>query len=145
MHSPDRGAIVELSREEIDSFLRAQRIARLGCHLDGLTYVVPVIYAYDGASIFAVTTEGQKVTMMRDNPRVCVEVDEYDTDGRGSWRSVIAYGEYEEFGGDDVETALAALRDAFGRAAPAESRELGQGVVAFRIRLRELSGRSVSR
>ena len=68
---------------------------------------MPVIYAYDGESVYAVTTEGQKVAMMRENPRVCVEVDEYDTDGRGSWRSVIAQGGYEELAGDDVETALA--------------------------------------
>ncbi len=145
MHAPDRGAIVELSREEIDSFLREQRIARLGCHAGGLTYVVPVIYAYDGECVYSVTTEGQKVAMMRESPRVCVEVDEYDADGRGSWRSVIAHGGYEELGGEDVELAVAALRDAFGRAAPAEPRGLGPGVVAFRIRLDELTGRSVTR
>ena len=145
MHSPDRAAIHELSAAEIDAFLRAQRIARLGCHVDGLTYVVPVIYAYDGESIFAVTTDGQKVTMMRENPRVCVEVDEYDVDGRGSWQSVIAFGAYEELEGDGVEEALAALREAFGRAEPAEPRGLGPGVVAFRIRLDELTGRSVPR
>ncbi len=146
MHSPDRGAIQELSREEIDAFLGAQRIARLGCHADGLTYVVPVIYAYDGESIYSVTTEGQKVAMMRDEPRVCVEVDEYDADGRGSWRSVIAYGGYEELEGEGVEAALALLRGRFARAATAESpRALGPGVVAFRIRLTELTGRSVTR
>ncbi len=144
MHSPDHGAIAELSREEINAFLRAQRIARIGCHLDGLTYVVPVIYAFDGASIFVVTTEGQKVEMMRANPRVCVEVDEYAAEG-GSWRSVIAYGGYEELAGGDVEEALSALREAFGRAAPAEPRGLGPSVVAFRIRLDELTGRSVTR
>jgi uncharacterized protein len=144
-HSPDRGAIAELLREEIDSFLREQRIARLGCHAGGVTYVVPVIYAYDGESVYSVTTEGQKVAMMRESPRVCVEVDEYDADGRGSWRSVIGYGDYEELGGEDVELALAALRDAFGRGAPAEPRALGPGVVAFRIRLDELTGRAVTR
>jgi len=146
MHSPDRGAIRELSRDEIDAFLLEQRIARLGCHAGGLTYVVPVIYAYDGECVYAVTTEGQKVAMMRESPRVCVEVDEYDADGRGSWRSVIAYGEYEELGGDDVGLALAALREAFGREAPADGgRGLGPGVVAFRIRLDELTGRAVAR
>ncbi len=145
-HSPDRGAIAELSREEIDAFLRSQRIARLGCHVDGLTYVVPLIYAYDGECVYSVTTEGQKVAMMRENPRVCVEVDEYDLDGRGSWRSVIAYGDYEELDGEDVELALAVLRDRFGRAASSESpRRLGLGVVAFRVRLAELTGRSVTR
>ena len=146
MHAPGRGAIQDLSREEIDAFLGAQRIARLGSHVDGLTYVVPVIYAFDGECVYSVTTEGQKVSMMRASPRVCVEVDEYDADGRGSWRSVIAYGDYEELEGDDVELALARLRESFGRAAPAESpRALGPGVVAFRIRLVERTGRSVTR
>ena len=42
-----RGAPRELSRGEIDEFLRGQRIARLGCSVDGETYVVPLIYAYD--------------------------------------------------------------------------------------------------
>ena len=146
MHSPGRGAIGELSREEIDAFLGEQRIARLGCHLDGVTYVVPVIYAYDGECVYAVTTEGQKVAMMRANPSVCVEVDEYDADGRGGWRSVIAQGGYEELSGDDVQVALALLRDRFARAASTEApRPLGPGVVAFRIRLAELTGRSVTR
>jgi hypothetical protein len=146
VHSPDRAAIVELSLEEIDSFLRTQRIARLGCHVEGLTYVVPVIYAFDGESVYAVTTEGQKVAMMRTNPRVCVEVDEYDADGRGSWRSVIAQGAYEELAGDDVETALALLRERFVRGAATEAqRGLGPGVVAFRVRLAALTGRSVTR
>ncbi len=75
-----------------------------------------------------------------------MEVDEYDTDGRGSWRSVIAQGGYEELDGDDVETALALLRERFARGASTEApRPLGQGVVAFRVRLTELSGRSVTR
>jgi len=146
MHAPDRSAIAELSREEIDAFLFGQRIARIGCHVAGLTYVVPVIYVYDGECVYSVTTEGQKVAMMRENANVCVEVDEYDTDGRGSWRSVIAQGGYEELGGDDVETALALLREHFARGTTSEGpRPLGQGVVAFRIRLTELSGRSVTR
>src|ERR1051326_7305297 len=90
-----RGIPRELSRDEIEEFLRGQRIARLGCHADGTTYVVPLIYAYDDGAVFAVTTEGRKTALLRANPRVCVEVDEYDADGRGSWRSGIAYGSHE--------------------------------------------------
>jgi nitroimidazol reductase NimA-like FMN-containing flavoprotein (pyridoxamine 5'-phosphate oxidase superfamily) len=145
--APGRGAPRELSRVEIDAFLAAQRVARLGCHAGGETYVVPVIYGYDGESIYAVTTEGRKIAMMRANPRVAVEVDEYDADGRGSWRSVIAQGTYEELGGGDAEAALALLRERFARAAgrTAEARPLGPSVVVFRIRLDALSGRAVSR
>ena len=142
-----RGVPRELSRDEIDAFLGSQRIARLGCHADGETYVVPVIYGWDGEAIYAVTMKGRKIEMMRANPRVCVEVDEYDVDGRGSWRSVIADGVYEELAGDDVERALDLLRERFTRASgrTPESRALGPTVVVFRIRLAEPSGRAVSR
>jgi len=142
-----RAAPRDLSRDEIDGFLREQRVARLGCHGAGETYVVPVIYGYDGESVVAVTTEGRKVSMLRANPRVCVEVDDYDADGRGSWRSVIAQGVYEELSGEDVEPALDLLRERFTRAsgrAP-EPRALGPGIVVFRVRLGETTGRAVDR
>ena len=144
---PGQGAPRELDRGEIDAFLRAQRVARLGCHADGETYVVPLIYAYDGSSVVAVTTEGRKVRMLRANPRVCVEVDEYDADGRGSWRSVIAQGVCEELEGEAIPPALDLLRERFSRAAgrAAEARPLGPRVVVLRIRLVELSGRAVDR
>ncbi len=137
----------ELDRAEIEDFLREQRIARLGCHAGGETYVVPVIYAYDGGAVVTVTQEGRKVEMLRENPRVCVEIDEYDTDGRGSWRSVIAYGAAEELAGEEIQGALAILRERFARAAgrEAEPRPLSPGTVVLRICLDELSGRAVER
>lgn len=142
-----RGAPRELSSDEIEGFLRTQRIVRLGCHADGATYVVPLIYAYEDGAVVAVTTEGRKTAMLRANPRVCVEVDEYDADGKGSWRSVIAQGTYEELAGAAIEPALALLRERFARTAgrAAEPRPLGAGVVVLRIRLDEISGRTVER
>jgi uncharacterized protein len=137
----------ELDRDEIEAFLLAQRIARLGCHAGGETFVVPVIYAYGDDALVTVTQEGRKVAMLRENPRVCVEVDEYDTDGRGSWRSVIAYGRAEELAGEEIETALSLLRERFARAAgrEAEPRPLSPGTVVLRIRLETVSGRAVER
>jgi nitroimidazol reductase NimA-like FMN-containing flavoprotein (pyridoxamine 5'-phosphate oxidase superfamily) len=142
-----RGAPRELSRAEIEEFLGGQRIARLGCHAGGATYVAPLIYAYENGAVVAVTTEGRKTAMLRENPRVCVEVDEYDADGRGSWRSVIADGTCEELTGDAVEPALALLRERFARTAgrAAEPRQVGPGVVVLRIALDEVSGRTVER
>ena len=149
MAGPDggRGIPRELSRAEIDEFLRGQRIARLGCNAGGVTYVVPLIYAFEDDAVVAVTTEGRKTAMLRENPRVCVEVDEYDTDGRGSWRSVIAYGRYEELTDDAIEPALSLLRERFARAAgrAPEPRPLGPNVVVLRISLDEFSGRAVER
>lgn len=149
MAGPDagRGIPRELSRDEIDEFLRTQRIARLGCHADGVTYVVPLVYAYEDGAVVAVTTEGRKTAMLRENPWVCVEVDEYDADGKGSWRSVIGYGTYEELAGDAIEPALSLMRERFARTSgrTAEPRPLGPGVVVLRIVLDELSGRTIER
>jgi uncharacterized protein len=142
-----KGIPRELSRAEIDEFLRGQRIARLGCHAGGEIYVVPLVYAYEDGAVVAVTTEGRKTAMLRENPRVCVEVDEYDTDGRGSWRSVIALGRCEELAGSAIEPALALLRERFASAAgrAAAPRALGPDVVVLHIRLDEVSGRAVDR
>jgi nitroimidazol reductase NimA-like FMN-containing flavoprotein (pyridoxamine 5'-phosphate oxidase superfamily) len=142
--------IEELSREEVDALLRAQVVGRIGCHAAGLTYVVPVIYAYAEGAVHVFTVEGQKVRMMRENPRVCFEVDEYDRDGRGSWRSVVAYGDYEELAGEDAERVLALLAERFQRPRgpePAERapRGAGRAGVAFRIRLHDVTGRAVRR
>ena len=149
MASPDggRGIPRELSSDEIEEFLGGQRIARLGCHSAGATYVVPLIYAYEDGVVVAVTTEGRKTAMLRENPSVCVEVDEYDADGKGSWRSVIAHGIYEELADDAIEPALALMRERFARTAgrAAEPRPFGPNVVVLRIRLDEVSGRTVER
>jgi uncharacterized protein len=135
--------IEELERAEIDELLRAQVVGRIGCHADGVTYVVPVIYAYDGEAFYAYSLEGRKIHMMRANPAVCFEVDEYD--GRGSWRSAIAQGTYEELEGAYAERALALLTERVpGRGG--EGRPRGEGrPVAFRIRIRGLTGRAVRR
>ena len=107
-----------------------------------MTYVVPLIYAYEDGAVVAVTTEGRKTAMLRANPRVCVEADEYDVDDRGSWRSVIAYGTYEELLAR-AEQALARAK-AFRHRRPPAEREAA-GLVVLRISLDEVSGRTVER
>jgi nitroimidazol reductase NimA-like FMN-containing flavoprotein (pyridoxamine 5'-phosphate oxidase superfamily) len=138
----------ELSRAEADAFLREQLVGRVGCHARGETYVVPVFFAYDGESVFVQTVEGRKVQLMRANPQVCFEADDYDR-ATGSWRSAIVEGRYEEVSGEDAERGLALLRERFaslGR--PAASRRPdagGRRPVAFRIQADRVTGRSVSR
>ena len=84
----------ELTPDEIEEFLLASRSRGSVVTPAARRTSVPVIYAYHdawGRAVVTVTPEGRKVAMLRENPRVCVEDDEYDSDGRGSWRSVIAY------------------------------------------------------
>jgi hypothetical protein len=134
--------IAQLDREQIDDLLRAQVVGRVGCHADGLTYVVPVIYAYDGEAFYVYTVEGQKVRMMRANPRVCFEVDEYEA---GSWRSAIVQGRYEELDGAEAERALARLAERFASRAGGRRPRAEGTPVAFRIVIDEITGRAVRR
>lgn len=86
--------IETLPDEEIERTLREQFVGRIGCHADGRTYVVPVAYAYHDNCIYGHSIEGVKIRMMRKNPNVCFEVDRIDALSR--WRSVIAWGHFEE-------------------------------------------------
>ena len=134
--------ISELDRAEIDDLLHAQVVGRIGCHSDGLTYVVPVIYAYDGEAFYVYTVEGRKVRMMRASPQVCFEVDEYE---RGSWRSAIAQGRYEELDEAGAERALALLAARFPASGSGRRPRAEGEPVAFRIVIDEITGRAVAR
>lgn len=84
----------ELSEKQIDDLLKRQVTGRLGCQVDGMVYVVPINYVYDGSNIFAQSAMGKKIKMMSKNPDVCFQVDQIETIFR--WQSVIAWGRFEE-------------------------------------------------
>lgn len=95
----------ELNRSQIDEILGSQAVGRIGCHLAGKTYVVPITYVYDGVSrVYFHSTEGLKIHMMRANPSVCFEVDVvFDL---ANWQSVIAWGRFEELTGEAAVRGL---------------------------------------
>lgn len=133
--------IEELTRAEVDELLRERTVGRIGCHADGITYVVPVIYAYDGEAVYVASVEGQKTRMMRTNPRVCFEIDEHEP---GAWRSVVAQARYEELAGAEAERALALLTERFAGAGRRRRPEAGgRATVCFRLVLGETTGRAV--
>jgi len=100
----------DLKNSQIEHVLYSQVIGRIGCHADGVTYVVPITYAYDGTYIYGHTKEGMKISIMRKNPNICFEVDIIDT--MSNWRSVIAWGEFEELKtAEEREVAMDKLLD----------------------------------
>jgi nitroimidazol reductase NimA-like FMN-containing flavoprotein (pyridoxamine 5'-phosphate oxidase superfamily) len=146
--------IHELQRIEIERVLRSEVFGHLGCHAGDRTYVVPMTYVYDGASIIAQTGEGQKVAMMRDNPNVCFEVDHVDADG--AWESAIIQGRFEELSGEPARAALRALIERLdlihhqrGEMSPRGAGRTAPGgppgsrrEVMFRIIVEQMTGRS---
>jgi len=83
-----------LMPEEIENLLHNQLIGRIGCHLDNTTYIVPISYAYDGEFIYAITHEGMKINIMRQNRQVCFEVE--NIPDLANWQTVICWGQFEE-------------------------------------------------
>jgi nitroimidazol reductase NimA-like FMN-containing flavoprotein (pyridoxamine 5'-phosphate oxidase superfamily) len=86
--------IGRLSHDEIEELLLCHVMGRLGCNDGQKMYVVPINYVYDGRYIIAHSLVGMKIEMMRRNPNVCFEVDEVKD--FTNWKSVIAWGEYQE-------------------------------------------------
>jgi uncharacterized protein len=137
----------EMRDEEIDAFIRDQAVARIGCHAGEVTYVVPVAYAFHEGALYGFSHEGMKLDLMRRNPSVCVEIDQVEH--LGSWRSVIAWGRFEELRGSDADAgaALAAARLGSLVSDPESRRRLEQALrkepvpVIYRIRITERTGR----
>lgn len=91
------GTLTELEIEEV---LQHATIGRVGCADGNQVYIVPVNYVYDGKYVIAHSTEGMKITMMRNRPEVCFQVDEMVD--ITNWRSVILWGTFEEVE-DEIE------------------------------------------
>jgi nitroimidazol reductase NimA-like FMN-containing flavoprotein (pyridoxamine 5'-phosphate oxidase superfamily) len=90
--------IHELTLAECRDVLGHSSYGRLGCARADQPYVVPFSFQYDAAGdcLYSFSAVGQKIDWMRDNPMVCVEVDEVVD--QFNWTSIVAFGRYEEMG-----------------------------------------------
>ncbi|MFA6955975.1 MAG: pyridoxamine 5'-phosphate oxidase family protein [Thermoanaerobaculia bacterium] len=136
-----------MTDDEIERFIAREAVARIGCHADGRTYVVPVAYAWADGAIHFFSQDGLKIEMMMKNPDVCVEIDRVEH--LGSWRSVIALGCAEILAGSGAAAAAKLLEarltslieDPASRARLEEALGSGRSVHVLRIVLREKTGR----
>lgn len=83
-----------LQEDEARALLSACRIGRLGCVDNGEPYVVPINYVFEDGSVYSHSLPGRKIEALRAHPRACLQVDEIEN--YFEWRSVIAYGNFEE-------------------------------------------------
>jgi nitroimidazol reductase NimA-like FMN-containing flavoprotein (pyridoxamine 5'-phosphate oxidase superfamily) len=88
-------------QKEIDEILKANTVCHLAMVDDGLPYVVPMTYAYDGRCLFFHSAKaGRKIDALRRNGRVCFSVhDSFRPAGAGEvcrkatgYRSVVGTG-----------------------------------------------------
>jgi len=134
-------SISKLGDRDSLAILREGTLGRLGCIAADWPYVVPVNYFFDGRDIYIHTLPGKKLDALRANPRVCLQVD--DIKDSYNWRSVIAYGTFEEVSNEETrENVLTKLYSRLPHMTPVESKmvEGAKGTVVFRIKVEEVTG-----
>jgi nitroimidazol reductase NimA-like FMN-containing flavoprotein (pyridoxamine 5'-phosphate oxidase superfamily) len=88
--------IEELTPKQCADVLERTNLGRLACAKEGQPYVVPILFSFDRdrGCVYGFSTIGQKVQWMRDNPLVCLEVD--DIEDKNHWKTIVIFGRYEE-------------------------------------------------
>ncbi len=79
--------VQEMSYDECIATVKREWLARLACADGDVPYVVPVQYAFAGDKLYAFTLPGKKLTIMRKNPHVCLQIDQLKS--KHSWKSVV--------------------------------------------------------
>jgi nitroimidazol reductase NimA-like FMN-containing flavoprotein (pyridoxamine 5'-phosphate oxidase superfamily) len=98
-------AIEEMSNGQIKELLKRIGYGHLGVTRGTHPYVVPIHFAYDDPYIYIYTTEGKKTEIIRDNPEICLQVEDIRSDK--DWESVIVTGEAARITGkEERERAL---------------------------------------
>lgn len=137
--------INDLSENASKEFLSEQEFGHLGCVLaSGEPYVVPVNYLVEDGEIYIHSLPGRKLAALRENPRVCLQTERIADDGF-EWRSVIAFGEFEEVSERERKTEiLYEFYRRFPHFTPVEARFDDavslKDIAVFRIRIRRLTG-----
>ncbi|OWV99843.1 pyridoxamine 5'-phosphate oxidase family protein [Rhizobium sp. R693] len=93
-------ALKNMTHAECLEMLKGGHYGHLACSNDGQPYVVPIYFAFQSRVAYSFAMPGRKVEWMRHNPKVCLQVEEWPS--KGSWRSVVLTGSFQEFPDDEV-------------------------------------------
>jgi len=133
--------IGNLNESDSRAMLARNNFGRLGCVAEAEPYVVPINYFFNGQDIYIHSLPGKKINALRINGRACLQVDEIQDSYH--WRSVIAYGDYEEITDEQLrEKVLAELFRHVPHLTPVESKMTG-GVyetIIFRLKVDKITG-----
>lgn len=146
--------IHELTVSQCKEVLSRTSLGRLACARDGQPYIVPICLSFDpdGNCLYSFSTVGQKIEWMRDNPKVCVELEEISD--RFHWTTVVITGRYVEVrDAAQQDDARRRAQELFqqrpqwwlpGAAKLATGAEHDEPVI-YRIRIDGMSGRRAAR
>ena len=131
-----------LSENDAWDVLRAGKLGHLGCIDGDGPYVVPINYLIREDAIYRHSLPGQKISALRSNVRVCLQVNHIQDDFH--WRSTIAFGAFEEITNEAERRSI--LRDLlvrFPKLTPVESQLARDAepppIIVFRLRIDRIS------
>jgi nitroimidazol reductase NimA-like FMN-containing flavoprotein (pyridoxamine 5'-phosphate oxidase superfamily) len=143
----------ELTSPQCRDVLSRSHLARLACCRADQPYVVPVSFTYDKESdcLFSLSEVGKKIRWMRDNPLVCLEIE--DVEDRFHWTTVVVLGRYREIDDshEDRELRHRALHLFQGRSEwwlPGGAKVAfheHHSIVFYRVHIESISGRRADR
>lgn len=99
--------IGSLTTQQSEYILQCNTVGRIGCYANNKMLIIPITYVFSQKYIYGHSWEGTKISMMRKNPHVCFQVDSIDN--LANWRSVVAWGEYEELKTEAEQTEVIQL------------------------------------
>ena len=140
--------------EVLDDLLKNTPVCRIGLapgKASSYPYVVPVHFVHDrGRIYFHSARAGKKITMLGEDPRVCVEMDDFielkpgdkACDYGTRFRSLIAFGKARivEEGGDKRRALQLLMEKYSGRSFDFSEQEI-QRVAIIEIQLEEVTGK----
>lgn len=144
---PHHGEIKTLDSAECIRLLEKSRLGHLACHVKDDVYLVPVTFSFEDGYFYSHSRPGKKIEMMRKNPNVCIQVEELQDFFQ--WKSVIAWGRFEELKGDEATIAMRRLIQKVMEKEPDKRRSelevdltaLLETAIIYRIKVERSTGR----
>lgn len=98
--------IPKMEKKEYDDLIRKNYVSRIAFRGTdgGHPYIAPFMYVFDGKNIYFLSTKyGKKIELFRSNPKISVEIEEYEKD-MSKYRFVTLQGRLEEMNNpSDIE------------------------------------------
>ncbi|KYG67987.1 hypothetical protein AZI87_01575 [Bdellovibrio bacteriovorus] len=130
------------------NILKKASFGHLGFQKKDRMMILPINFLYKDKNIYSHSLEGSKLEAMREHPRVCLQTEV--TESAIKWKSVIAWGQFEECSEQDANQMMRDLiknmnltHQKFGGSSlEIDFSALLERAVIYRIKIDEVVGRS---
>ena len=105
----------DLTDLEIAQLLQNEHYGHIACCIDPTRpYLVPITYVYTDGTVYCFSCPGEKIEMMRRQPKVCFQVEEMQSNT--AWQSAMIWGSYDELEGQERDDAFTMVVEKFWNA-----------------------------